>query len=115
MADIRSRVQTALPFAIPGEGRGGDGVIERLEAWLDQARTDTNLIRGKNLLGGATPGCEKACDTNADGLLNIADSISGLSYLFSDGTAPPSPFGACGLDPTDDELSCADPTSAACP
>jgi len=56
---------------------------------------------------GAAPSCRDTADANDDGTLNIADPIWLLGYLFSQGLPPPTPFGACGVDPTPDPLDCA--------
>jgi len=56
--------------------------------------------------GDEEPSCLKASDANDDGLVDVSDPMFLLSYLFL-GTAPPkAPFESCGVDPTDDELSC---------
>lgn len=56
---------------------------------------------------GAAPSCEKACDTNDDGTLDIADIVSTLMALFGTPTLPlPAPYLVCGEDPTPDSLSC---------
>ena len=57
--------------------------------------------------GTETLPCDDAADTNDDGLLNVADGIYLLSYLFNDGLPPPPPFDAPGIDPTPDGLGCA--------
>ena len=62
-------------------------------------------------VGAGPVDCEAACDTNADGALDIADPVFALQYLFSGGPAPTTPFPGCGTDATT-TLSCA---SAACP
>jgi len=63
------------------------------------------------------PGCKDAMDTNDDGVLDPADSIFLLRYLFLDGAALRPPIAAnlravvradCGLDPTNDGLRCPD-------
>ena len=51
---LRDRATSALPFAIPDAGAGPDGVIDRLEDWVRQARTDTNIQRVKDRLDGVT-------------------------------------------------------------
>lgn len=53
-----------------------------------------------------TPGCERACDTDDSGSVNIADAIFLLVALFEVGAPPPSPFPDCGPDRTDDQLTC---------
>ena len=71
----------------------------------------TNIADAISLLshlfaGAASPPCAKAADANDDGLLNIADAITILSHLFASAGDLPPPFGACGLDPTEDTLPC---------
>jgi len=52
--------------------------------------------------------CPSAADSNDDGKLDISDPIALFSYLFLGAPAPPAPFPDCGLDPTEDELGCAE-------
>ncbi len=56
--------------------------------------------------GDPPPQCLKAADVNDDGRFDISDAIVLFIYLFTGGTAPAEPFGTCGIDPTDDTLSC---------
>ena len=39
-------------------------------------------------------------------LLDIADAVRTLSYLFGTAVAPPEPFAACGTDPVSGALGC---------
>jgi hypothetical protein len=39
-------------------------------------------------------------------MTNISDPVYLLNFLFTGGDAPGAPFGACGSDPTPDDLSC---------
>ena len=56
---------------------------------------------------GVDPPCRDACDANDDSRLDLSDAVVILSYLFTDGSAPPSPGPAlAGEDPTEDDLSC---------
>lgn len=55
------------------------------------------------------PSCESRCDTNDDGMINIADASYLLDFIFLGGTAPTLPFPSCGGDPTADSLVCNDP------
>ena len=50
--------------------------------------------------------CDKAFDVNDDGNLSIGDPIFHLSYLFTEGSEPAAPFGKCGEDLTEDDLTC---------
>jgi hypothetical protein len=52
--------------------------------------------------------CLDAADANDDGRVNIADAVAVLSHLFAHTGPLPGPFGACGIDPTTDELGCAE-------
>jgi hypothetical protein len=50
--------------------------------------------------------CAKAVDCDDDGSVTLGDVVLLLEYLFLGGRAPRPPFPACGVDPTDDVLSC---------
>lgn len=58
-------------------------------------------------LDGPAPGCDDAADSNDDGSVDISDPVYLLVFLFLDGAPPPPPQGACGRDPTPDDLGCA--------
>ncbi len=60
--------------------------------------------------GGPTVPCVDALDVNDDGQANIADPITLLAFGFGGGPPPPAPFPDCGVDATDDLLSCDTPT-----
>ena len=64
-------------------------------------------------VGGAFPSCTDAVDANDDGVMDIADAIATLQYLFVQGPPPPPPGTSCGQDPTDDGLVCIGPTACA--
>lgn len=70
---------------------------------------DAIFALNRLFLGGSTPACMDACDTDDNGTFNITDAVYALNYLFLGGGQPPAPFPACGDDPTDDELDCAVP------
>jgi pimeloyl-ACP methyl ester carboxylesterase len=55
--------------------------------------------------------CLDAQDTNDDGVVDIGDSV----YQFSGGSAPPPPFGTCGVDLTDDALGADCSDFSGCP
>ncbi len=59
------------------------------------------------LFARGTLECDDAADANDDGTLDIADPIRTLGYLFAAAPPLPAPFGACGGDPTADDLGCA--------
>jgi len=99
---VSTAAEIGLPF-IRGDANGsGDVNI-----------TDPVFVLRYFFASGAAPGCDDACDATDDGRLTITDSIFLLRYLFSGGPAPYDPSGACGLDPTEDSLGCAE--SGSCP
>jgi hypothetical protein len=55
---------------------------------------------------GKVPDCLDAADANDSGEIDVADAITILSHLFANSGPLPEPFGACGIDPTIDELGC---------
>ncbi len=67
----------------------------------DAQRLLRQLFSGRPALS-----CPDAGGVNDDGLLNLADCISLLSYLFAGGPKPRPPFPFCGSDPTPDALPC---------
>ena len=51
-----------------------------------------------------------AADADDNGAINLTDAVYTLNFLFLGGTEIPEPAGAeCGVDPTEDELGCANP------
>lgn len=60
--------------------------------------------------GSASLLCADAGDSNDDGQVNASDVVYTLAWLFAVGSPPiPSPYFACGTDPTVDALDCAMP------
>ena len=57
-------------------------------------------------------GCIDAADFDDDGNAGLADVVQLTSHLFLNGPPPAPPSEACGVDPTDDTLSCDDPGSS---
>ena len=55
---------------------------------------------------GATVPCLDACDIDDDGDRDLADAVLLLLSLFGDGPPPAPPTSDCGVDPTQDGLSC---------
>lgn len=106
---------TIFPTLVPGS----------IEVTLGFRRGDTNsdglidisdaLFLASWLFGvGPVGTCEDAGDINDNGALEgLVDSIALLTYLFSGGPQPPTPFPGCGGDLTDDALGCV--STAPCP
>ncbi|MEE2855958.1 MAG: hypothetical protein VX949_01040 [Planctomycetota bacterium] len=68
-----------------------------------------------NQFGTFDINCSDACDVNDDGLLNMADSVAALNYLFKDGAAPPAPGpDEVGPDETEDSLPGCDSDDTSC-
>lgn len=78
--------------------RGDADVDGRLQA-ADATRVLEYLFRGKSL------SCEQAADVDDDGAIRTQDAVSLLKFLFSRGESLPGPE-ACGLDTTQDSLTC---------
>ncbi len=57
---------------------------------------------------GLPPSCLDAADANDDGAVDISDGVFMLQNLFANGPAIPPPYPECGVDPTEDELDCAE-------
>jgi hypothetical protein len=106
-----SPAQTLVPcLALPGT------TFSRGDCNTRDGVNITDPINLLNSLFLGTPArlpCEKACDANDDGLINISDPIKLLNALFvSQGEVLPPPL-LCGLDETEDSLTCEE--FAACP
>ena len=56
--------------------------------------------------GVALPLCFGACDHNGDDLVDIADMVYLVTYIFGGGPPPPEPFGVCDIDLPLDDLPC---------
>ena len=77
---------------------------------------DASCILNWLFIGGATPQCLAATNTNGDAEeTNIADATYLLNHLFLGGPPLPAPYPACGSSelPADIALGCAEYT--ACP
>lgn len=63
--------------------------------------------------GGDSPPCLDAGDADDNGKLDLSDAVFTVGYLFQGGAPlPPPSNGACGEDPTEDQLDCS--SFAAC-
>ena len=83
-------------------------VFDRGDANVDGSFNISDPIYTLNFLfGGGPMACVKAGDMSDSGDVNIADIVFGLQGIFGVGPLPNAPFGACGVDPTSDLLSCA--------
>jgi hypothetical protein len=75
------------------------------------ANGNVNLADPINILnyqfsGGAAPTCLKIMDIDDSGNIQLNDPVLLLTYLFSGGAAPSEPFDSCGIDPTEDTITC---------
>lgn len=78
--------------------------------------SDATHVLSHLFTAGLEPSCLKAADANDDGLLDVSDPVFLLTYLFGGGPALPSPADACGVDLTDDPLTCTSyPSCTDCP
>ena len=78
-----------------GDARG-DGSLDLTDA-LTVLR---HVFRGEAL------GCRKAADANDDSRVNIVDAFEIIGQLFRANAPLPAPFPECGVDPTEDGLTC---------
>ncbi|HVR75859.1 MAG TPA: dockerin type I repeat-containing protein [Planctomycetota bacterium] len=69
--------------------------------------TDAVLII-QNIVGNLAKrfACDDILDANDDGVLNVTDALPVLAYVFQRGPDLPAPFRTCGVDPTNDALTC---------
>ncbi len=88
----------------------GDILVVRCDANLDGNLDLADSVRIVNELfrEGSVSGCEKASDCNGDGQIDLSDVTYGVAYRFQGGPSPPAPFPECGLDVTEDDLTCED-------
>ena len=69
--------------------------------------SDAVTTLGYLFLGDDSPRCFDAADANDDGAMDISDPIVTLGVLFlGNGVIPVPGMMECGVDPTDDELTC---------
>lgn len=87
---------------------GGGPVVKRADANLDGKGdiSDAIVILGYLFLGLPATTCLETMDTDDSDVLDITDAIYFLSFLFLGGPAPPPPFPDCGIDLTEDALTC---------
>ncbi len=104
---FRVRCSEGVSFVRGDVGRRG---LEGKPVPADELVNITDAIAILSWLfleGGQTElDCAKAADTNDDGVINIADPVRILGFLFLGSPPPPPPYPALGLDPTPDELDC---------
>ena len=80
----------------------GDATVDGRSELSDAIR-----ILDYQFRGGAVLECFDAADVNDDAVLDIADPIFLLQFLFIGGPTPPEPTWIPGTDPTPDRLDCA--------
>ena len=77
------------------------------DLYLDLSDVINNLV----FMTGACPECpdptcQKALDVNDNGIIDLADGIQLVNYLYTFGPPPAAPFPEPGPDPTPDNLTC---------
>lgn len=92
---------TVMITAPDADFRRGDSNNDGVENIADPVATLSYLFAG-----AAVPECLDTADANDDGSVNVADAVYTLAYLFAGGALLPSPWPACGPDPTPDALGC---------
>ncbi len=87
-----------------------DHPFERGDANQDGSADVSDGVFTLNFLfvsGSSEPTCMKAADVNDDGVVDISDPMALLGFMFLGSPTIPPPVGACGFDPTPDQLGCA--------
>lgn len=77
------------------------------DLYLDLSDVINNLV----FMTGACPECPdptcyKALDVNDNGVIDLADGVQLVNYLYTFGPPPAAPFPEPGPDPTPDDLTC---------
>ncbi len=125
----RGSVVEATPDAFQPQNAGpvgiADAFVGKVQGVLTFLRADANADNSLDiadavcvlsyLFGPAgnpckeqIPTCLDAADSNDDGAVDLADGIYILQNLFANGPAIPPPYPECGVDPTRDNLDCAE-------
>lgn len=58
------------------------------------------------LFDGREIGCQDAADADDSGENEVTDAVFLLAYLFAGGAAPPAPLATCGVDMSEDDITC---------
>ena len=87
--------------------RRGDANLDRITDLSDAITMLGHLFLGDP----ATPRCSKSLDFDDTGELDLTDPITLLAHLFLGNHTPNPPFPDCGVDPTEDKLTCEDGSS----
>jgi hypothetical protein len=108
---IHSRHNTSAPDIRIGAFVFGDESFDFDRGDVDQnGRFDlTDGIAALDVLftGARAPSCADALDFDDNGSIDLGDPLLMLWTLFESDILPPPPFGACGRDPSPDDLGCA--------
>ena len=105
-ADIIVNLQSDEPMMPPGLIQQ----VARLLEDFDETEMGTLACPVRTLDEFLDPHVVKVVlDANDDAGTDISDPVYLLMYLFSNGSAPPAPFPACGSDPTTDGQDCLNP------
>ncbi len=99
--EIRGNLKLVTARSSPQFQRGDANSNGRVDL------TDAVMILGFLFSGSEAPPCLKSADVDDDGAVGLTDPLGVLNFLFLNGRPPAAPFGACGSDPTPDELDCA--------
>jgi hypothetical protein len=98
---------------VTGDGAAAGPGFVRGDCNQDKTLDLTDAIVNLNyqFLGGATPACLEACNTNGDAADDLTDAVYLLNYLFLGGPKPPAPGpDKCEKDPEPGPLSCQTPS-----
>ncbi len=102
----------APPPLVAGSGPGSEFVRGECNDDGEVNISDALCLLGWLFLGGPTPGCLAAANTNGDEAVNISDPVALLGFLFLGGPPPVEPFPDCGPRPEGETLGCDAPPAA---
>ena len=89
----------------------GQTSFKRGDANADTALNTADAVATLNrlFLGAGGIPCDDAGDSNDDGVVNLSDAVNTLLFLFVGNADIPAPGpNACGKDPTEDAIGCAE-------
>jgi hypothetical protein len=97
------RVLRGIPRPGPTFRRGDANLDGRVDL------TDASVVLQGLFLGAGEPPCLDSADFDDSGSIDLTDPVFLLQSLFLGIGQVPQPKSACGFDPTDDRLGCAEP------
>ena len=99
--DVRSHARERLAVEPARRFQRGD-----VDANGSIAVSDAIALLRYLFASGASQTCRKSADADDSGRIDVTDPIWIILHLFAGLGSLPAPFGSCGFDTTEDELTC---------